>query len=79
MRTTLHRMPCHGVQCASVFEPADLALVERVVQFCLPGLTIFGVYFQSQRFANGQFCTHDVDLVVGVDFVVIGGISEGEW
>lgn len=33
---------------------------------------------ESDGFVNSKFSVEDVDFVIGVDFVVVGGVGEGE-
>ncbi len=70
--------PCHSVQCTSVLEPRNLALIESVIQFCLPYRTVFGVHSEGQRPTDGQLGAHDVYLVIRIDFVIVGGVSKSE-
>ena len=69
---------CHGVQSTSVLEPLNLSLVESMGELAFPGVAVFGVYPHCDGFAYSQFCAQNVDLVVGVDLVVVGGIRESQ-
>lgn len=70
--------PSHSVQRTSVFEPRYLALVEGVIQFRLPHLTILGMHSKGQWLANRQLGAHDVYLVLRVNLVIVGGVSKSE-
>ena len=34
---------------------------------------------QCQGFTNGQLRAHDINFIIGVDFVIVGGIGECQW
>ena len=71
-------MLSHSIQRATVLEPLDLTLVERVYQLRLPYLPILGMHSQRQGLANGELGAHNVHFVVGVDFVVVGWVGKGQ-
>ena len=68
----------HRVKCASILEPFELTLVERVRKLSLPNFARFGVYPKSDRLSNGELGAEKVDFVVGVDLVVVFWITEGQ-
>lgn len=67
---------CHGVQSTSVLEPLNLSLVECMGELAVPGVAVFGVDSHCDRLSHSQFGAQNVDLVVGVDLVVVRGIRE---
>lgn len=72
-------MPSHRVQCTPVLEPRELALVEGMIQFRVPGRTIFRMYSQGQGLTDRQLGTHDIYLVIWIDFVVVRRVIESQW
>lgn len=69
----------HGVKSRAVLEPLDLTLVESVRELDVEGLvTIGGVNDQGDGLADSELSSLDVDLVVGADLLVIGGLREGQ-
>ena len=69
----------HGVEGRAVLEPLDLALVEGVRELDVEGLvTVGGVNNQGDGLANSELGSLDVDLVVGADLLVVGGLREGQ-
>ena len=69
----------HGVERASVLEPRNLALVEGVRELDVELLAaISGVDDESHGLSNGQLSGEQVNLVVGTDLVVVGGVREGK-
>lgn len=44
----------------------------------LEGLAILGVDDHGHRLADSELSAEDVDLVIGLDLVVVGGVREGE-
>lgn len=69
----------HGVQCAAVLEPLNLALVEGVRELDVKSLAaIGGVNGKGHGLANGELSAGQVDAVVGADLVVVGGVREGK-
>lgn len=68
----------HGVESGTVLEPLNLGLVEGVREGDLESLTVGGLDTESDGLANSKLSAEDVDLVIGVDPVVVGGVGEGE-
>jgi hypothetical protein len=69
----------HGVEGRAVLEPLDLALVEGVRELDVKGLVTVGrVNDQGDGLANSELGSLDVDLVVGADLLVVGGLREGQ-
>ena len=69
----------HGVEGRAVLEPLDLALVEGVRELDVEGLVTVGrVDDQGDGLANSELGSLDVDLVVGADLLVVGGLREGQ-
>jgi hypothetical protein len=67
----------HGVKSATVLEPLDLALVEGVRQLDVERLaTVDGVDDEGHGLVNSELSNLEVDLVVGTDLVVVGGVGE---
>jgi hypothetical protein len=78
MRLLLGRLG-HGVESATVLEPLDLALVEGVRQRDVESLAaVGGLDDQGHGLANSKLSDLEVDLVVGANLVVVGGVGEGE-
>ena len=60
-------------------EPLDLAGVEGVGEGDVEGgVAVGGVDTESHRLANLELSAEEVDLVVGLDLVVVLGVGEGE-
>jgi hypothetical protein len=60
-------------------EPLDLAGVEGVGQGNVEGgLAVGGVDAEGHGLADGKLCAEKVDLVVGLDLLVVLGVGEGE-
>ena len=68
----------HGVQGRAVTEPLELGLVEGVAQRDVVGLAILGVDTEGHGLANGDLGGEQVNLVLGLDLVVVGGVGEGQ-
>lgn len=69
----------HGVEGAAVLEPRNLALVEGVRELDVESVAaIGGVNDEGHGLSNGQLGGEKVDLVVGADLVVVGGVREGK-
>ena len=68
----------HGVEGRAVLEPLDLALVEGVRKLDLEGLTVLGVDSHGHGLADGELSAEKVDLVVGLELVVVGRLREGK-
>merc|ERR1719487_1488966 len=68
----------HGVEGRAVLEPLDLALVEGVRKLDLVRLAVLGVNLHGHGLANGELSAEKVNLVIGVELVVVGGLGEGE-
>ena len=68
----------HGVQSTAVLEPFNLTGIESMRQFTIPFLSIFGVYFHDQRLADFKARDEQVDLVVGIDLVVVFWIGKSK-
>ena len=68
----------HRIQRAPIPEPLNLRIIIRMCQLRLPRLAILRMHSQGDRFADGKFSRHDVEVVVGVDLVVVGGVGESE-
>jgi hypothetical protein len=66
----------HGVERASVLEPLELASVKGVRELAIPGRSIIGMNLHRNGLADSQFGTHQVNLVVRVDLVVVGWVGE---
>ena len=66
----------HGVQRATILKPFNLRLVEGVCKLGFPSLSVLRMYSQRHWLANGEFGTHEVDLVIRVDFVVVFRVDE---
>jgi hypothetical protein len=65
----------HGVQGTSVLEPLNLALVEGVRQLDVERLaTVGGVDNHGEGLLNSKLSALEVDLVVGANLVVVGGV-----
>jgi hypothetical protein len=78
MRLLLGRLG-HGVECATVLEPLDLALVEGVRERDVESLAaIGGVDNKSHGLAHSKLGDLEVDPVVGANLVVVGGVGEDE-
>ena len=41
-------------------------------------VTALGVDAESDGLADGELGAHQVDLVIGLDLVVVGGVGEGQ-
>lgn len=52
----------HGVECAAVLEPVDLAGVEGVLQLDLVGLAVLGVHGHDEGLAGLELGAGEVDL-----------------
>lgn len=37
------------------------------------------MHSQRDWFADGELCAEEIDLVVWIDFIVVGWVAEGEW
>lgn len=37
------------------------------------------MHHQRDRFADGELCAEEIDLVVWIDFIIIGWVAESEW
>lgn len=59
-------------------EPLDLGLVEGVAQLDVVGLTVLGVDTESHGLADLEFSAEQVNLVGGLDLVVVGRVGEGQ-
>jgi hypothetical protein len=69
----------HGVEGRAVLEPLDLALVEGVGELDVEGLVaVGGVNNEGDGLADGELSSLDVNLVVGADLLVVGGLGEGQ-
>lgn len=68
----------HGVEGRAVLEPLDLALVEGVGERDVVGGAVGGVNTEGHGLADGEFSAEQVNLVVGLDLVVVLGVGEGE-
>lgn len=68
----------HGVEGRTVLEPLDLGLVEGVVELDVEGLAILGVDAESHGLADLELGAEQVNLVVGLDLVIVGRLSEGQ-
>lgn len=68
----------HGVEGRAVLEPLNLGLVEGVVELDVEVLAVLGVDTHGDGLANGELSAEDVNLVLGADLVVVGGVGEGE-
>ena len=68
----------HGVEGRAVLEPLNLGLVEGVRELDLEVLAVLGVDLHGDGLANGELSAEDVDLVLGAELVVVGGVREGE-
>ena len=68
----------HGVEGGSILEPLNLGLVEGVAELDVEGGTVLGVDTQSDGLANLELSAEEVDLVLGLDLVVVGGVGEGK-
>lgn len=68
----------HGVEGRAVLEPLDLALVEGVRKLDLVRLAVLGVNLHGHGLANGELSAEKVNLVIGVELVVVGGVGEGK-
>ena len=68
----------HGVEGRAVLEPLNLGLVEGVRELDLEVLAVLGVDLHGDWLANGELSAEDVDLVIGGELVVVGGVGEGE-
>jgi hypothetical protein len=79
---TIHRSGIvilgHGVEGRAVLEPLDLTLVEGVRELDVEGLAVLGVDPHGHGLANGELGAEKVDLVGGVELVVVGGVGEGK-
>lgn len=69
----------HCVQSTPILEPFQLGLVESMRQLRLPCFPVLGVDSQRDRFAHRELGAEEIDLVVWIDFVVVGWVAEGEW
>ena len=69
----------HGVQCTAILEPLNLTLIEGVIQLDVKRLAaICGMHAQSHGFVDGQLGAQQVYLVIRLDLVVVGRVSEGQ-
>ena len=69
----------HGVKGRAVVEPLDLAGVEGVGEGDVEGgVAVGGVDAESHGLANLELGAEKVDLVVGLDLLVVLGVGEGE-
>jgi hypothetical protein len=69
----------HGVKRATVLEPLDLALVESVRQLDVEGLAAVGwVDNHGEGLLDSELSALEVNLVVGANLVVVGGVREGK-
>lgn len=69
----------HGVQGRSVTEPLELGLVEGVNQLDVESrAAILGVDTESDGLADGDLSAEQVNTVLGVDLLIVGGVSEGQ-
>jgi hypothetical protein len=69
----------HGVESATVLEPLDLALVEGVREFDVERLaTVRRLDNEGHGLVDSELSALEVDLVVGADLVVVGGVGEGK-
>ena len=66
----------HAVQRTPVLEPLNLTLVESMGELAVPGVAVLRVDSHCDWLTHSQFCAQNVDLVIGVDLVVVGGIRE---
>ena len=69
----------HGVEGRAVVEPLDLTGVEGVGEGnVVGGGAVGGVDTKSHGFANGELSAEKVDLVAGLDLLVVVGVGEGQ-
>ena len=69
----------HGVEGGSILEPLNLGLVEGVAELDVEGgTTILGVDTEGHGLANLDLSAEEVDGVLGVDLLVVGGVGEGK-
>jgi len=68
----------HGVQGRAVLEPLNLPLVECVRELNFKALAVLGVDNHGHGLANCELGDLEVNLVIGIEFVVVGGVREGE-
>jgi hypothetical protein len=68
----------HRVQRAPVLEPLDLRLVVGVGQLDVERAPVLGVHPHGDGLADGELGAHQVDLVLGLDLVVVFGVDEGQ-
>jgi hypothetical protein len=73
------RLLSHQVESGTSLEPFNLTLVEGVVELDLISLTVLVVETKSQGLALLEISkTNDVDLVFGLDLIVIGSVGESQ-
>ena len=69
----------HGVEGRAVVEPLDLTGVEGVGEGnVVGGGAVGGVDTKSHGFTNGELSAEKVDLVAGLDLLVVVGVGEGQ-
>lgn len=71
-------MLCHRVQRAPILEPFNLGLIEGMGKRSIPSLSVLRVDSQSYWFTDRNLRAQEIDPVIGVYFVVVGGFNEGE-
>ncbi len=70
--------PCHCIQRAAIPEPLNLRLIVCMRQLRLPRLAALGVHPERKGLADRELGAHNIQLVVRVDLVIVGGVSEGK-
>jgi hypothetical protein len=69
----------HGVEGRAVVEPLDLTGVEGVGEGdVVGGGAVGGVDAEGHGLANGELSAEKVDLVAGLDLLVVLGVGEGQ-
>lgn len=72
------RVASHGVQGRSIPEPLELGLVEGVDKLDVEWLAILRVDTEGNGLADSKLGTEKINLVLRLDLVVVGGVSEGQ-
>jgi len=69
----------HGVERGTVLEPLELRLVESVREGNVKGIAaLCWVDSESHWLAYCKLSAENVNLVVRLDLVVVGGVGEGQ-